>query len=307
MRIWIAWGSKRGGTEAVARMLAEDLRASGYDVTARSAGDLRKVRDVDAVIVGGALYANRWHRAARRFVARNEDLLRTVPTWFFSSGPLDSSAANGEIAPTRQVQILMERVGVLGHKTFGGRLEPDARGFPASAMAKKHAGDWRDPTMIHAWGAELARALPFAKPATPITQPGRSFARLALHGVAGWALCAIAITALPWLVPSTIAVTTNLMLAPLIFAGIARHYFAARGAREPVATAAAFVAIVGILDAVIVAGFAGEHERLRSGPGFWIPLALIFAATSTVGMLASFPAAAGHTKASRANDNQRTR
>lgn len=272
-------------------MLAEDLQARGHQVIARSAADIHRVRDVDAVIVGGALYANRWHRAARQFVARNEAVLRTIPTWFFSSGPLDDSAVRGEIAPTRQVEILMERVGALGHKTFGGRLEPDARGFPASAMAKKHSGDWRDPTMIHAWAADLARALPFAKPGAPITQPGRSFARLALHGLAGWALCAIAMTVLLWLVPTTVALVAHLVLAPVIFAGIARHYFAARGAREPVATAATFVAIVAILDAAIVAGLAGQHAMLHSALGFWIPLVAIFAMTAAVGILANIAAA----------------
>jgi menaquinone-dependent protoporphyrinogen oxidase len=30
----------------------------------------------------------------------------------------------------------MERVGTRGHIILGGRLSPDAKGFPASAMAK---------------------------------------------------------------------------------------------------------------------------------------------------------------------------
>ena len=31
---------------------------------------------------------------------------------------------------------MMEKVGAKGHVTFGGRLPADAKGFPASAMAK---------------------------------------------------------------------------------------------------------------------------------------------------------------------------
>ena len=290
MRIWIAWGSKRGGTEGIARMLAAQLRTRGHEVITRSAAE-SQVRDVDAVIIGGALYASRWHRSACRFVARNEDVLRTVPTWFFSSGPLDDSAARGDIPPTRQVEILMDRVGALGHKTFGGRLAPDARGFPASAMAKKHAGDWRDPAMIEGWADELARALPFAKPGAAIAQPGRSLLRLALHGFAGWALCTIAMTALLRLVPTTAALVTHLVLASLIFAGIAGHYFAARGAREPVATAGAFVAIFAILDAAIVAGFAGHRALLHGVLELWLPLAAIFFVTAAVGTIASIGAA----------------
>jgi hypothetical protein len=52
----------------------------------------------------------------------------------------------------------MERVGAVGHATFGGRLSPDAHGFPASARAKTRAGDWRNPARIRAWAVDIARA-----------------------------------------------------------------------------------------------------------------------------------------------------
>jgi menaquinone-dependent protoporphyrinogen oxidase len=111
------------------------------------------------VIVGGALYAGIWHKHARRFVKKNVPRLRAMPTWFFSSGPLDGSAAQHEIPPTPGVQRLMTAVGARGHATFGGRLVTDARGFIASKMARTHAGDWRDPAQIHAWAAQIASAL----------------------------------------------------------------------------------------------------------------------------------------------------
>ena len=46
---------------------------------------------------------------------------------------------------------IMSRIDARGHVTFGGRLEPGARGFPARAMAKKLAGDWRFPADAHSW------------------------------------------------------------------------------------------------------------------------------------------------------------
>jgi len=78
--------------------------------------------------------------------------LRHIPVWLFSSGPLDDSADHDAIAPTRDVAVLMERVGALGHATFGGRLSADAKGFPASAMARKRSGDWRNPAAGRALG-----------------------------------------------------------------------------------------------------------------------------------------------------------
>lgn len=97
----------------------------------------------DAAVVGGSLYANLWHPAARRFVSRHAAKLREVPVWFFSSGPLDDSADLDTIGPVARVQSLMDRVGAQGHATFGGRLERDAQGFPASAMARGVPGRHR--------------------------------------------------------------------------------------------------------------------------------------------------------------------
>jgi hypothetical protein len=79
-----------------------------------------------------------------------------VPFWFFSSGPLDDWSEDRDIPPTLQVQTLLDRVGALGHVTFGGRLAPDARGFPASAHrptthSRSSAGDAGVAIMNHAW------------------------------------------------------------------------------------------------------------------------------------------------------------
>jgi menaquinone-dependent protoporphyrinogen oxidase len=159
MSVLIAYGSKRGGTEGLANMVADALREEGFTVEVAPARTVRAVRDHEAVIVGGALYAFRWHRDARRFVKRHARELRGRPTYLFSSGPLDDSAAQKEIPPVKGVQKLMHKVGARGHVTFGGRLAPDAKGFPARAMARKNAGDWRDPEHVHRWIQEVAADL----------------------------------------------------------------------------------------------------------------------------------------------------
>jgi hypothetical protein len=61
--------------------------------------------------------------------------------------------------PVMQVQQAIDRVGARGHVTFGGRLLSDARGFPAGAMAKKKAGDWRDPARVRSWATAVAAEL----------------------------------------------------------------------------------------------------------------------------------------------------
>jgi menaquinone-dependent protoporphyrinogen oxidase len=164
MTILVAYGSKRGGTAGLANMIGDELLAEGFTVQVAPARTVRSVRDYDAVILGGALYAFRWHKDARRFVRRHVHDLRRRPVYLFSSGPLDDSATENEIPPVKGVQKLMGDIGARGHVTFGGRLAPDAKGFPASAMAKKNAGDWRDAGHVHAWVHDIA---PFIRVPTP--------------------------------------------------------------------------------------------------------------------------------------------
>ena len=159
MSVLVTYGSKRGGTAGLAEMLGDRLRDEGLAVEVVAAPEVRDVDAYDAVVIGGALYANRWHRDARRFVKRQTGHLRQRATYLFSSGPLDDSATQREIPPVKGVQTLIERVGARGHMTFGGRLSPDAKGFPAKAMAKKRSGDWRDHDHVRTWARQLASEL----------------------------------------------------------------------------------------------------------------------------------------------------
>lgn len=288
MRVLVTWGSKRGGTEGVARILAEALRNEGLDVDLLPPKDAARATSFDAVVVGGALYANRLHHDARRFVSRQEKRLRGVPVWFFSSGPLDDTADRKTIAPTPEVEVLMERVGAQGHVTFGGRLAPDAKGFPASAMAKKHAGDWRNPERIRAWASEIAHALPTARPGVVTAQPARSLPRLFRHAFVGWALCAVTMGTLLSMTTLWTAIVIHALATPVIFAWAARHYFLGRGARDALPTALAFTGIVALLDLIVVAGLVQHSlDMFRSFVGSWLPFALVFIVTWATGEVMS--------------------
>ncbi len=291
MRVLVAWGSKRGGTEGIARTIASALAADGFDVEAAPAGRVRDASAYDAAIVGGALYANRWHRDARRFVDRNVAALRRVPVWLFSSGPLDASADGAAVPPVGQVAVRLARLGARGHATFGGRLAPDAKGFPASAMARKHAGDWRNPERIRAWAGEVARVLPGARPGVAVEPPARSLRRTAAHAVAGWAACAAVMGGLLRVAPLGVALAVHAVVAPLVFTALAVHYFRAPGAREPLPTALAWTAIVALLDAGVVAGLLlRSFAMFASVAGTWLPFLLIFLATWVTGLILSMRA-----------------
>lgn len=298
MRVLITWGSKRGGTAGIGQIIAEELRERGHEAIAVPSDEAPPLHGFDAVIVGGALYANRWHRGARRFVERHARALRRVPVWLFSSGPLDDSAERGDLPPPRQVRALMDRIGAAGHVTFGGRLEATAEGVVAQAMAKEHAGDWRNPDRIRAWAGELAQALPAARPGPAFEPHGRSLARLAAYGAVGWALCAatLAVALLLARAPVGLAIALHAVTAPLWLGMLARRYHRADGARAPLPTALAWTALKGLLDALLVASLVQRSfALLGSFTGFWLPLALAFLAAWAVGAIAAmlpFPAGA---------------
>jgi len=159
MRVLVTYGSERGGTEGLARMVTDGLCEKGLAVDLLPPDRVRGLDGYDAVIVGGALYANRWHKDSRRFVKRHTKELKQRRVYFFASGPLDDSATRTDIPPVKGVKALMQRVGTRNHVTFGGRLAPDAKGVVAGAMAKKHAGDWRDAGQVRAWAGSVAAQL----------------------------------------------------------------------------------------------------------------------------------------------------
>lgn len=290
MRVLVTWGSKHGGTAGIGRILGDALEAHGFDVVAASvsSNEVGTLEVYDAVIVGGALYANRWPGDIRRFVTRHVTQLRRKPVWFFSSGPLGDSADRKDIPAPLQVAVLAERIGSKGHVTFGGRLERDVKGFPANAMAKTLSGDWRNPDRIRAWAATLATELPHAKPGTPIDHPAHAFTRLLAHGIAGWALCAAMVVVLLPFAGAATSLTVHAIAAPLFFAPIGWHYFRARGARDPIPTASTWTALAALLDLAVFADVVQRDLGMfESIVGIALPFALIFLITWIVGLTVS--------------------
>jgi menaquinone-dependent protoporphyrinogen oxidase len=68
MKLLVVYGSKRLGTAGIAETLAAEFHEQGVEVDVRPARLAGEIDGYQAVIVGGALYSNRWHRDAFRFV-----------------------------------------------------------------------------------------------------------------------------------------------------------------------------------------------------------------------------------------------
>ena len=286
-KVLVTWGSKRGGTEGIGRLIAERLDEHGFDVLAAPADEVTDLDGIDAAIVGGALYANRWPSSVRRFVHRHESALRGIPNWFFSSGPLDDSADRGEFDVPRRIRALTDRVGAHDHVIFGGRLAEDAEGFPANAMAKDHAGDWRNPQRIRAWADDLADALPEATPNAPAAQPGHTPGRLLGYGAAGWLLRAATTATLLALIAEPTALLLQAVVTPLLFALLAWRYFHDPASRDPLPTAATWTATVALLDLLAAGLLLGTLAPFATLVGTWLPYALLLGTVWATGELMS--------------------
>jgi menaquinone-dependent protoporphyrinogen oxidase len=157
--VLIAYGSKRGSTGEIAKAIGWTLQEMGLDVDVRPAGEVEDVGPYRAVVLGGAVYMNRWHRDARRFGRRFARALRDRPVWLFSSGPLDLTAEEKKIPPVPFVAKLTGRIGARDHATFGGRLASHPSGYAAGAMAERLAGDYRNFAAIRAWASRIGREI----------------------------------------------------------------------------------------------------------------------------------------------------
>ncbi|MGW7263283.1 flavodoxin domain-containing protein [Streptomyces sp. NPDC054842] len=159
-KVLVTYGSTNGSTKEIAEKVADVLRTAGITAEVLPARSVTDVDAYEAVLVGGALYAGRWHKDARRFTRRHSGALAQRPVWFFSSGPLDSTASQRDIPPVPGVKKAMVRLDVRQHVTFGGCLTEGAHGRIARMILRNgKGGDFRDFAAIENWAQGVAKEL----------------------------------------------------------------------------------------------------------------------------------------------------
>src|ERR1700760_4638515 len=89
--VLVAYGSTGGGTEEIARWIADELRSAGLEVRLAPAAEITDVAGYRALVLGSAIYAMGWHTDCREFTQRFSGQFAGRPAWLFSSGPVDTS------------------------------------------------------------------------------------------------------------------------------------------------------------------------------------------------------------------------
>jgi len=161
MTVLVAYASKHGSTEGIARAIADRLGELGVSADVQTVGDVDDLGERDAVVLGSALYAGSWMTEAVEFAHRYAEPLAERPVWLFSSGPLGEQVKDDEEQP-RQLRELRGLIGPIDHRIFFGALDRSKLGFGERMIVKAvHApdGDFRDWDAIRAWADGIAAVL----------------------------------------------------------------------------------------------------------------------------------------------------
>ena len=168
MKVIIVVASKHGSTRSIAEVVGDEIRNGGLDVSIvdADATDI-SLYGYDAAVIGSAVYVGRWMRDARAFIEVNRELLRKMPLWLFSSGPLgDGSQQPDDLA---DVRTFADDVHARDHRVFAGSLDKaDLSLAERAAVRMVHApyGDMREWDEIRSWAATIAAELTLSSSST---------------------------------------------------------------------------------------------------------------------------------------------
>ena len=161
-KVLVTSASRHQATHEIAAAIAYALVDRGIMAEARPVGEVIGLGEYGAVVLGSAVYGNRWLDEARRFALLHTSELCLMPVWLFSSGPLGPPGHEIPPGESADVPVLLRLTRATGHRRFGGRLEMRHLQFSERAVVRTiHApeGDSRDWTAIDRFAAEIADEL----------------------------------------------------------------------------------------------------------------------------------------------------
>lgn len=178
--VLVTYASRYGSTREVAEAIAAALAEEGLQVEAEPMDAVDSLEPYGAVVMGAALYMFRWHKGARRFLARHRRELRDRPVAVFALGPVKQPhddeewrASRGQLAKELARYSWLEPVTV---ELFGGKFDPALLRFPLDRLAgKEPASDIRDWAAIRSWartaGQLVSRAPGSVRSPAPAQRP----------------------------------------------------------------------------------------------------------------------------------------
>jgi menaquinone-dependent protoporphyrinogen oxidase len=140
------------------------LKRAGIPSEVLPVGQVKALDAYGAVVLGSAVYINRWRKEATRFVKANEKQLSRVPVWIFSSGPTGKGdpveLTEGWRLP-KSLEPVIARIKPREIVVLHGGIDP-ARMKPVERWMIEKIGatteDSRDWESIETWARAIASA-----------------------------------------------------------------------------------------------------------------------------------------------------
>lgn len=162
--VLVAYATRYGSTQEIAETVAATLREGGLTVDLRPARNVQTLAGYQAVVLGAPLYMFHWHKDARHFLERYQDILKQLPVAVFALGPFHNEEKEFQEVRKELDQELAKFPWLTpaAKAVFGGKFDPEKLTFPHNlipAMKQMPASDIRDWTTIRAWANDLVAQL----------------------------------------------------------------------------------------------------------------------------------------------------
>jgi len=161
--ILIAYTSRKGSTEEIARTIGKELEAAGKRVVVADLAGISSVEGFVAVVIGSPVYMAQVEKAVPDFVARNREGLLAVPVAAFAVGVAPVNPRVGSVDEVLgKLRAALEPVKPVAVTMFAGRLELSRMSFferTVTTLLNVLTGDFRDWEVIRAWARELPSVL----------------------------------------------------------------------------------------------------------------------------------------------------
>ena len=165
MKLLVTYASKYGSTAEIAEVIGKELRKREYEVEVKPVDQVGSLAGYDGFVIGSAVYAGSWMKAATRFLRSNQELLAGRPVWLFSSGPTGEGDPNeimdGWNFPENLTKV-RETIKPKEVILFHGQLDLDKLNFAEKMIVKSvkaTVGDFRDWLVIRGWARSIDLAL----------------------------------------------------------------------------------------------------------------------------------------------------
>jgi len=161
MRVLVSAASTHGATAEIGRQMAETLRRYGIDVDVAQPDLITDLHRYDGFVIGSAIYRGRWKPEATTLLREHSEVIRSRPSWLFSSGPVEEGMPAQPMRPDEEATLLSIS-GARQHHLFGGRLDIPGLSPPERWLArwvKARSGDARSWIDIDRWTERIAAEL----------------------------------------------------------------------------------------------------------------------------------------------------